>query len=828
MTNNFDYLQPCYDVVPPEDMDINDEMNTVRLYSTYPGYSHPNTKPPMYLPALTHNMIEQAKTADHANRYPGISGGLYKLTDSSTKSASASTSTSTSASASVATDTFKVYPMNIIYKTEVPIIHADAGMVRRYSPSDDQPQSKMTNKTFRRLFDEMCPWLSGVDWYGMAVAGGAISSILFKRSPGDSSDAWVIDIFFYGLSEIEILAKIDGVISHIKSRPSRRGDDRDRVSIDKGWMIHRTDNCITLTYDIQYHPRFSGIFFKPCQFVMRRYNHLSEILHGFDLGSSAFLYDGSNVYTTAGGKLAAKYRINFLDTNLYRSSYTHRIEKYLNRGFGFVLPDLNVREPDLILSTFDDAGNAVITTPTIEGNRAQPYPPPTVISRTATTTTVLARQLPASRMSTYTLARTSDGTSRLVLTPTPTQNQSHTRTQAQTQAQTQTQSHTRTQAQLNAESAQSTQSDLRYKQRTVVYDLMLMRLTVIQRHPHGLVLHQHEPTIIHGKELNWYRYNEKQFANPQYREQFTQLRRHWDSRVYTIDRDNHKYMFIPRWLSSTKMTPSQQLAARTSTDDDTDTDNHDDHELKEPNDESNKLNDHNHNHNDHNHNDHSRKPDHNDHNGNHNGNHNHNRNRKPDDKDTDDIDSGEKVYDSLHTMYSTDMVGATRYIMRELCTYYRYRNLRLTNMHNDRLSMNEVTVSMLELTETIKKICDARTKISPTIVLMLGKVCTDMKDKIYRKYVLYNTKNEYRHLYEKAMKKDIADIVTMYIKLHGNDMIIPFNTKSIDKTIMFNSNERKISLAEWYGKHYMHLQPTTTDISKLLTAIQSGRLRSNS
>jgi hypothetical protein len=78
------------------------------------------------------------------------------------------------------------------------------------------------------------------------------------------------------------------------------------------------------------------------QFIFRCYNSISEILHGFDIASSAIGFDGTNLFTTSIGHIAIKYGFNIIDTTRLSPSYEFRLSKYLGRGFGIIMPNFNI------------------------------------------------------------------------------------------------------------------------------------------------------------------------------------------------------------------------------------------------------------------------------------------------------------------------------------------------------------------------------------------------------------------------------------------------------------------------------------------------------
>ncbi len=94
----------------------------------------------------------------------------------------------------------------------------------------------------------------------------------------------------------------------------------------------RNKRCLTLKI-AEYHR---------VQIIFRLYSSKSEILHGFDLGTSAVGFDGENVLFTSLGKFTYEYRCLIADTSRRSTTFEARLYKYWRRGFSIVLPHLNV------------------------------------------------------------------------------------------------------------------------------------------------------------------------------------------------------------------------------------------------------------------------------------------------------------------------------------------------------------------------------------------------------------------------------------------------------------------------------------------------------
>ena len=115
------------------------------------------------------------------------------------------------------------------------------------------------------------------------IAGGATTSYLFGSNNKD------IDIFIYGDFQRQTYDKIatDFIklyIDEIKERD------------DNIFSIIKSQNAITI-----YSP-----YNKSVQIILRAYKTLSEILHGFDISSCAYAFDGNTIWTTSLGLFTYK------------------------------------------------------------------------------------------------------------------------------------------------------------------------------------------------------------------------------------------------------------------------------------------------------------------------------------------------------------------------------------------------------------------------------------------------------------------------------------------------------------------------------------------
>lgn len=220
------------------------------------------------------------------------------------------------------------------------------------------------NDQFKKSFYNNIPYLNTIDLSNMLIAGGSIRSVLLNSRIND------VDIFLYGLktpteakSRIEkfildlhihlsklknghyvkskldeLNAKMEGVKTKSETNTMMREfnekhKDKYDPKINDNISIFSNGNTVTLfVNNIK------------MQIVLRLYNSVSEILHGFDLGSSAVGFDGSNVYFTSLSKFCFENMVNIIDCTRRSTTYENRLIKYFNVGFNIIVPNLDIKK----------------------------------------------------------------------------------------------------------------------------------------------------------------------------------------------------------------------------------------------------------------------------------------------------------------------------------------------------------------------------------------------------------------------------------------------------------------------------------------------------
>lgn len=160
----------------------------------------------------------------------------------------------------------------------------------------------------------------------IVIAGGAAVRPLYV----DSNVYSDIDIFIYGLSDIEFWEKVTQISKTI-------------IQLS----MHKDDNEVTITQKIKRGIVIVGVYnanlqtFLEYQIILREYKTISSIIHAFDIPSCCVAYDGKIAYTTSLGAYAHANQVNIVYTNYRSNSYEYRLVKYFDRGYGIGLMEFD-------------------------------------------------------------------------------------------------------------------------------------------------------------------------------------------------------------------------------------------------------------------------------------------------------------------------------------------------------------------------------------------------------------------------------------------------------------------------------------------------------
>jgi hypothetical protein len=204
--------------------------------------------------------------------------------------------------------------------------------------SDQMPRERLDdNATFLKRFRMIAPFLAGFDMqrHKLFLAGGAVSAMVMNdpvvntwRVQRAFSD---FDMFLVGhQSEGAACDAIQALSRHLRE-----------FAAEGELKVYRTMNCVTFCGKTKETDEDGSMSFT-VQVILRMYSTIGEVIHGFDLGSSAVLWDGNSLRFTRLGLIAANHGLNILNMDVRRGSYETRIQRYFNRGFDLALPDLDV------------------------------------------------------------------------------------------------------------------------------------------------------------------------------------------------------------------------------------------------------------------------------------------------------------------------------------------------------------------------------------------------------------------------------------------------------------------------------------------------------
>jgi hypothetical protein len=177
---------------------------------------------------------------------------------------------------------------------------------------------------FRKVIRNEYKYLDGIDFNHIFIAGGFVCNLLCGLPVND------IDMFVYGLDSLNANYLVFDTINTLIENIKKMGLECKQTGT---YTIINSVNCVTIVLA-------NGV---KIQIIFRIYSSKSEILHGFDLGSSAVGYDGKHVYMTSLSKFAYEFGHNIIDLSRRSTTYETRLVKYLQRGFGIIMPDFDMQ-----------------------------------------------------------------------------------------------------------------------------------------------------------------------------------------------------------------------------------------------------------------------------------------------------------------------------------------------------------------------------------------------------------------------------------------------------------------------------------------------------
>jgi hypothetical protein len=163
-----------------------------------------------------------------------------------------------------------------------------------------------------------------------------------KKGKAHLTGSWVsisnlndVDLFLVGLKEDAARAKIQEIAQglhqvFVVSQPG---------GLHRRLHIHETRKSITLGVRDWRSPE--GTYYR-VQIIKRLYSTVSEVLHGFDLGSCSVAWTGKQIVLTDKAKFTYETGINLVDLRLRRAAFERRLCKYFRRGYSIGFPNMNM------------------------------------------------------------------------------------------------------------------------------------------------------------------------------------------------------------------------------------------------------------------------------------------------------------------------------------------------------------------------------------------------------------------------------------------------------------------------------------------------------
>jgi hypothetical protein len=222
----------------------------------------------------------------------------------------------------------------------------------RAGPARSSAETLRQFKKNLQLASKNMLWPLSLQRLGMVLAGGSVAALVAKRdtdtleSPRFRPEVAPFDdfdLFLVGhTGERSVKQAIVALFSHLQRccKAARAADA----------LVHVRATTTSISF------RVLGV---TIQVVLRLYSTVAEVLHGFDMGSCAMAFDGSQVMTTELGKLAFDSLVNIVCLDGRRATYESRLRKYMRRGYGIVLRGMDASQ--LLAAVRQEGGRAHMT-----------------------------------------------------------------------------------------------------------------------------------------------------------------------------------------------------------------------------------------------------------------------------------------------------------------------------------------------------------------------------------------------------------------------------------------------------------------------------------
>lgn len=200
---------------------------------------------------------------------------------------------------------------------------ARIAVVRSTSKSARHIANRATSDVdFRDNLMNNAPFLAGTPRFsmkahGIVLAGGAACNALWGERTQYKGD---FDFFLVGHADDEDAKHaVLAFLAHLSR-------------VMPGMTVHRTLGCLTVTCDEE----------PTVQIILRRYDTISEVLHGFDNGACSVAWDGQCAMVSTLGKFSAETRAIIVTLSGRRPTFETRLAKYAARGWDLVFPEMDL------------------------------------------------------------------------------------------------------------------------------------------------------------------------------------------------------------------------------------------------------------------------------------------------------------------------------------------------------------------------------------------------------------------------------------------------------------------------------------------------------
>jgi hypothetical protein len=214
-------------------------------------------------------------------------------------------------------------------------------------------------RDFSVVRDNLCYFNSAIrniSMCNLVIAGGAVTHALYtnRLSHSDGGDYWFdsravgdIDFFIYGLSSLqEVSNRVKQLCREICLNISNVLGIETEISITKKLNSINIKTLHQPYVDL-------GPYNVSIQIICHNYESIEDILNTFDIQCCKCAFTGTEVLMTPDALTSHATKTIILDLPKTKFTYEHRIAKYMNRGYGLVVKDLDYQKVQAQRDAYD-------------------------------------------------------------------------------------------------------------------------------------------------------------------------------------------------------------------------------------------------------------------------------------------------------------------------------------------------------------------------------------------------------------------------------------------------------------------------------------------